>query len=76
MGLSSADIANATANEATRSARDLAVQARWMADRIEAIEAALGITPPDCPELPSEREQRLHREALTARRQDLWGRRG
>ena len=60
--ISSTDIAGATANDARRSSDDAHTLIKWLIARIEALEVASGLAPCACPELPSQREQRIYRE--------------
>ena len=65
-GLSSADLASASANDANRKAQDLQVLLSWALDRIAVLEAAAGITAAARPELPSEASRRRFREFYQA----------
>ena len=71
MGITSTDIANATAGNAQRAVEDLAVMVDWLIKRVTELEAQLDIGPSDRPELPSERRQRLFREADAQEREQF-----
>lgn len=57
-GISSADLAGVTANDAARQATDAMAMGEWLSERLRLLEAALDVSPPDCPELPSKLAQR------------------
>ena len=76
MGISSSDIANASANDALRKLEDQAVIIEWLKARVEFLEGVLGQVPEPCPELPSQRSRRLYREQIERYNRDGWPRYG
>lgn len=71
-GISSADIANATASSAVNALEDQRVMIEWLMDRVAWLETKLNVFPEPCPELPSARMQRASRAYFASLRKEEW----